>query len=597
MNNNTVNSVSPSPVATRTRAAVSAYMDAAKHLMCAICKDETTSLPELRTHVLKHMKTGTRGKGLFPDEFRDSSPEEEKAHNSLSAQKSATRSSPNSNAHGERTSSSTALFAPARHWDVGFYPTVTNVNPNKLCVESNSQKDAEKVVKQSPTNHEEIDILQQLLGSQKETLLDATTESVVTGNSQRASPIPPELQVMVEGTQTGPPKIVPFKKEEYSAKLRKNLHRCHHCSLVFYTKSKLDDHLREEEVLQRAIENIPQVSDVQNPGVETKQATQPDRAEKIKYKKQSTDCIPCGLSYWLHAALRRHNETCHGKVDVLPARKKEYSKAIPANARLGKNKREQLTEGPRGHGATSVANAQPTNADALCCEVCGKVNKTHKSLKYHQLQVHGIPLLKAYKLRGDNEPEENPVNNDQQESVPPPPSPDAVPPITSQAFTTAAAAPGAALLGETLRFTFPLPRVVACPIHNCVHTFCIKAWYTTTNSAKKHLRIYHRLFNRTTQYCCSICDKNIPTKPFSHPCLEAAGTMLKEVGQNAWLCEECGESFTTKTGLNNHAKMHKRTEVADRMVPLEIPEGPQTRRASRQGKLKPISEGDPGNML
>ncbi|GFU64511.1 hypothetical protein TNCV_2526261 [Trichonephila clavipes] len=72
--------------------------------------------------------------------------------------------------------------------------------------------------------------------------------------------------------------------------------------------------------------------------------------------------------------------------------------------------------------------------------------------------------------------------------------------------------------------------------------------------------------------------------------------ILKEVGQNTWPCEDCGELFTTKTGQNNHAKMHKRTEVADRMVPLEIPEGPQVKRARRQGKLKTISEGDPGNM-
>ncbi|GFX55935.1 hypothetical protein TNCV_2164121 [Trichonephila clavipes] len=118
----------------------------------------------------------------------------------------------------------------------------------------------------------------------------------------------------------------------------------------------------------------------------------------------------------------------------------------PTSSTTGKE-REQPAEGPRGHGAPPVANAQPTNPDALCCEVCGKVTKTHKGLKYHQLQVHGVPVLKAYKLRNDNEPEENPVNNDQQEPVPSPPSPDAVPPITSQAYTTAAAAPGAALLG------------------------------------------------------------------------------------------------------------------------------------------------------
>ncbi|GFW62213.1 retrovirus-related Pol polyprotein from type-2 retrotransposable element R2DM, partial [Trichonephila clavipes] len=251
---------------------------------------------------------------------------------------------------------------------------------------------------------------------------------------------------------------------------------------------------------------------------------------------------------------------------------------------------------PAGHGVTPIANVQPINTDALCCEVCRKVAKTHKALKYHQLRMHGIPVLKPHALRSNNKPEEKPVKDDQQEPVPPPPSPDALPLITSQAVTTAAAAPGAALLGETLRFTFPLPRVVACPIHNCGHTFCTKSWYTTTNSAKKHLRMYHRLFNRTTQYWCSVCDRNITTKPFSHPCLKATGMMLKKVGQNAWPCEECGESFTTKIGLNNHAKVHKRNEVADRMVQLDIPEGPQTRKARRQGRLRPLSEGDPGDM-
>ncbi|GFY18412.1 hypothetical protein TNCV_2396411 [Trichonephila clavipes] len=72
--------------------------------------------------------------------------------------------------------------------------------------------------------------------------------------------------------------------------------------------------------------------------------------------------------------------------------------------------------------------------------------------------------------------------------------------------------------------------------------------------------------------------------------------MLKEVGQNAWPCEDCGESFNARIGLTNHAKMHKRAKVAEKMVLLKIPEGPKARRARRQGKLKPMSEGDPGNM-
>ncbi|GFY18415.1 hypothetical protein TNCV_2396441 [Trichonephila clavipes] len=192
-----------------------------------------TSLSELRPHVMKHMKSGKRGKVIrvidhlmnpdqtpvlhqspssssleakfrvfFPEEFRDSSPEDEKADtdkDSLpSTPKTATRSNPSPNVRGEFPSTSTS----------------------KSCLGTTPQKDVVKEVKQSPENHEEFDILQQLLGSQEETLPDVINEKPMTGNSQHASPIPPELQVMVEGKQIGPPKIVPFKKEEYSSKLK-----------------------------------------------------------------------------------------------------------------------------------------------------------------------------------------------------------------------------------------------------------------------------------------------------------------------------------------------------------------------------------------
>ncbi|GFY18414.1 hypothetical protein TNCV_2396431 [Trichonephila clavipes] len=45
--------------------------------------------------------------------------------------------------------------------------------------------------------------------------------------------------------------------------------------------------------------------------------------------KQSTNCVPCELSYWSQAALRRHNEKCHGKVGALPSKKNNVTQNKP----------------------------------------------------------------------------------------------------------------------------------------------------------------------------------------------------------------------------------------------------------------------------
>ncbi|GFT98046.1 hypothetical protein NPIL_154531, partial [Nephila pilipes] len=44
----------------------------------------------------------------------------------------------------------------------------------------------------------------------------------------------------------------------------------------------------------------------------------------------------------------------------------------------------------------------------------------------------------------------------------------------------------------TLRYCFPVPYQLKCPLTNCKSTFGTKAWYTTNTSIKKHLNTFHK---------------------------------------------------------------------------------------------------------
>ncbi|GFR24060.1 hypothetical protein TNCT_533931 [Trichonephila clavata] len=60
----TVSTISPSPVAERTRAAVSAIDNATRNIACIICGDTFNSLYVLKTHLKKHMRCGRRNKAI-----------------------------------------------------------------------------------------------------------------------------------------------------------------------------------------------------------------------------------------------------------------------------------------------------------------------------------------------------------------------------------------------------------------------------------------------------------------------------------------------------------------------------------------------------
>ncbi|GFV78908.1 hypothetical protein TNCV_4346671 [Trichonephila clavipes] len=90
-------------------------------------------------------------------------------------------------------------------------------------------------------------------------------------------------------------------------------------------------------------------------------------------------------------------------------------------------KRKQTSKDQQGQ-ATSESNNQSNKSSVLRCELCGRVAKTKKDMKYHLLQVHGMPIQKGAKTSRNKEANESTA---QQESFPPPPSPNELPPITS----------------------------------------------------------------------------------------------------------------------------------------------------------------------
>ncbi|GFX60035.1 retrovirus-related Pol polyprotein from type-2 retrotransposable element R2DM [Trichonephila clavipes] len=238
----------------------------------------------------------------------------------------------------------------------------------------------------------------------------------------------------------------------------------------------------------------------------------------------------------------------------------------------------------RDPGATTNGSPPPT------CQQCGKGLKTKKGLRYHMLQVHGLSVIKREKPPTHSQ---NKSGDHQRRSLLGTIRP---PSVSVQACATATAAPGVALLASTVRCTFPLPKVVPCPIPKCNNSFSSKSWYTTVTSVKRHMTLFHRLPNTGTQYWCSICNRKITVKPANHNCLQAAGLVAEGHQPSDWPCEECGESFTTQNGLFNHQKAHERKKIADKMVPLVIPNGPKKRKAAKKNKLAPVSTGEPSDM-
>ncbi|PRD36001.1 UNVERIFIED_CONTAM: hypothetical protein NCL1_09937 [Trichonephila clavipes] len=81
-----------------------------------------------------------------------------------------------------------------------------------------------------------------------------------------------------------------------------------------------------------------------------------------------------------------------------------------------------------------------------------------------------------------------------------------------------------------------------------------------------------------------------------HPCLSGQVVSPNDPGEGSWSCPSCDTVLTTKLGLLNHEKSHKRQEIRERMPALTIPVGPARRKAQRRRRIKAISTGHPRDM-
>ncbi|GFR10566.1 hypothetical protein TNCT_301551 [Trichonephila clavata] len=351
---------------------------------------------------------------------------------------------------------------------------------------------------------------------------------------------------------------------------------CAACSvrnpLIFLTQAALDEHIIQCHTV--AMPDAPK-----------------GKEKPSSHSSSAVWCPDCASFISQKFSLAEHIKRKHNGTIKVPNRGPTHTEVIMVE-------KSQITEQTQFHvtcpdnpaqihGLSDQITGKKPHEGTFVCSTCKVKCKTRKGLTYHRLRDHGASVGRANPRSTDHQ---DPIVNQDE---------DATPTAVHTAPTrTGGGSPkrgGAAVLGETLRLQFPLPQVLTCPVANCTHSFHTEKWYTTNTSVKKHLTSYHRLSNLRVEYWCAICDCRIQSKPALHPCLEGVLSVVTTDSPGCnWPCVECGVIFTTKNGLLNHEKYHKRRRLQEKMPKLRVLEGPKARRIKKMKKLAPILTGEPG---
>ncbi|GFR01205.1 retrovirus-related Pol polyprotein from type-1 retrotransposable element R2 [Trichonephila clavata] len=183
----------------------------------------------------------------------------------------------------------------------------------------------------------------------------------------------------------------------------------------------------------------------------------------------------------------------------------------------------------------------PTHADdssvTPTCVKCGATTRTRKGMTYHMLQVHGVPV---HKKQGPDSSRPDRGNAPLEDRTPAQ--------VSRHTCSASELEPGVSLIGETLRYTFPIPFVIACPVENCTHTFATRAWFNTNHSLKRHMTAVHRMPNRSVEYWCSICRMRITKNPAGHACLMSAGLTQHSASVGGWPCDSSEDTSRDNDG-------------------------------------------------
>ncbi|GFT67838.1 hypothetical protein NPIL_484181, partial [Nephila pilipes] len=158
--------------------------------------------------------------------------------------------------------------------------------------------------------------------------------------------------------------------------------------------------------------------------------------------------------------------------------------------------------------------------------------------------------------------------------------------------------PFVSLKDSNLKYAFPLPTRLNCPIEGCSAVFGTKFWYRTNNSIKRHLNVFHKQKPKKILYFCSDCDSSISKNPAKHSCLMGNlifPTIIND--ENVWECHLCENfSATSELAKNNHLVAHRKEEIKNRALPLIIPPSSKMIKKKRFQKIRKNSDGYPGDL-
>ncbi|GFU36399.1 retrovirus-related Pol polyprotein from type-1 retrotransposable element R2 [Trichonephila clavipes] len=221
------------------------------------------------------------------------------------------------------------------------------------------------------------------------------------------------------------------------------------------------------------------------------------------------------------------------------------------------------------------------------CHICGLICSSAKGLRVHLQQAHRKNVQKSERILCSQDEQLAQATTDNRAPDPQPvPTPGSEEAITGDERTSVidnvTAGPSNSwnspapnfrnndvqLLGQSVRFTFPVHKVLPCPTDYCPHSFTAQKWHTTKASIMRHLRWFHRMKNPTAEHWCGVCQSRIHNQPATHPCLRH-GLFLKPMVKTAsdWECQECDFIATSQLGLRNHAVTHKRDQLEDKGTP------------------------------
>ncbi|GFU29690.1 hypothetical protein NPIL_433511, partial [Nephila pilipes] len=158
--------------------------------------------------------------------------------------------------------------------------------------------------------------------------------------------------------------------------------------------------------------------------------------------------------------------------------------------------------------------------------------------------------------------------------------------------------PFVSLKDSNLKYAFPLPTRLNCPIEGCSAVFGTKYWFRTNASIKRHLNVFHKQKPKKVLYFCSVCDSSILKNPAKHSCLMGnliLPTIIND--ENVWECHLCENfSATSELGKNNHLAAHRKEEIKKRAPPLIIPPSSKMLKKKRFQKIRNNSDGYPGDL-